>query len=76
MQETNQNQTKINPAQLEKLTETTFVTEASSLGWRPGFWPRIIQMNGVLFVRSYGDEGSCVYEQSGSGKIMIEIFND
>jgi hypothetical protein len=66
---------KVNPAQLEKISEGCFVTEASSLGWQPGFWPRIFEMNGVLFVRQTGDAGSFLYEQSGGG-IMVEVFND
>jgi hypothetical protein len=66
---------KVNPAQLEKISEDCFVTEASSLGWQPGFWPRIFEMNGVLFVRQTGDAGSFLYEQSGGG-ILVEVFND
>jgi hypothetical protein len=66
---------KIDSTRLTKISPKTFVTEASDLGWPPGHWPRMFEMDGLLFVRQTGDSGSFLYEQSGGG-IMVEVFND
>jgi hypothetical protein len=66
---------KIDSAQLEVIVADVFVTEASSLGWAPGFWPRRFEMDGRIFVRQTGDSGSFLYQQSG-GNVLIEVFND
>lgn len=72
----NQNQAiKVNPAQLEKLADNCYVTEASAIGWKPGFWPLRFEMEGRIYVRQSGDAGSFLYQQSG-GNTLVEVFND
>jgi hypothetical protein len=70
---------KVNSAQLTKIAPRTFATEASSLGWKPGHWPRMFEMDGYLYVRFGGDAGSVIYQRSGDDiddAIMVEVFND
>jgi hypothetical protein len=58
-----------------------FVTEASTLGWRPGFFPQVIAVkgnevgNGLAFAIEYRDESCSVYAQH-NGVAKITVFND
>jgi hypothetical protein len=66
--------------QLTKVGDDEYVTEASDLGWKPGYWPTNLQLppaigNGKPFTQSYADSGSVLYRQT-DGHVLVEIFND
>jgi len=78
--ETEQQQIIVQIAQLTAISKDTFVTEASTLQWKPGFWPsefvvKPFMGNGRAFFQTYADSGSTLYRQQ-YGDIVIEVFND
>jgi hypothetical protein len=78
--DSNLNIVTVNPDQLTKVGDDTYVTEASDLGWKPGFWPWKLDLgrgigNGMLFHQSFADSGSTLYRQT-DGHVVVEVFND
>lgn len=72
--------TKINPIILTENGPGRFVTEASSLGWKPGKWPEKVDGsdigNGlILYRRRRLADGGMVYVQA-FGSIEIHVLND
>lgn len=70
----------VSPDRLTKIGATAYVTEASDLGWKPGFWPEKLDLgrdigNGMLFAQSFADSGSTLYRQQ-DGYHLVEVFND
>jgi len=56
----------------------TFVTEASTLGWAPGFWPLAIRFNDRVlrnaFPRKRNGELECV--EFNDGFVKVRVYND
>jgi hypothetical protein len=66
---------KVNLDQLGQIDHDTYVAESSTLRWPPGYFPRVFEMDGKLFIRQFSDEGSVLYKQSGFN-VYVKIFND
>jgi hypothetical protein len=55
-------------------------TEASTLGWKPGQWPNIVQVDGLTLTRNVGmtkdtGQGAVWYDVKGSD-LQVLVFND
>jgi hypothetical protein len=71
---------QINKELLEEFEPHKFVQEASTLGLKPGVWPRTLEVvpslgNGQPFFARNFLEGKVVYFQ-GNGCVTIHILND
>jgi hypothetical protein len=58
-----------------------FVTEASTLGWKPGYWPERIETamgNGLPFLRGeqFRPGLSAVTYYQANGCITLTVYND
>lgn len=54
-------------------------TEASELGWKPGFWPRHFSRNGELFSQEriiYSGEDFGGIEYKGNKGTILNVYND
>jgi hypothetical protein len=55
-----------------------FVAEASQLGWRPGYWPELVETtmgNGSPFLRRAPSQGGWIYHQANGG-LVVHVLND
>lgn len=48
--------------------------DAGALGWRPGFWPAAIEVDGVRALRRVSSATGCTYRTSAG--VDYQIYND
>lgn len=70
----------VNKDALREVEIHTFDAEASEIGWRPGYFPRMFAVkpeigNGLEFVMRATDSGAATYEQV-AGCVRIVVWND
>jgi hypothetical protein len=70
----------IKRSQIEEVEVHRFVTEASALRWKPGYFPVSFRVeesfgNGQPMLRQSLDEDRALYLQ-GNGCVVIVVYND
>jgi hypothetical protein len=69
---------KLQPNQVTEFEPHKFCTEASSLGWKPGYWPSTIETdigNGRPFLCVSVEDEAVHYKQE-YGCCLLHVFND
>lgn len=54
-------------------------TEASTLGWKPGHWPVVTQVDGLTLTRNVGltkDTGNAVWYDVKGSDLQVMVFDD
>jgi hypothetical protein len=55
------------------------VSEASTLGWKPGQWPNIVQVDGITLIRNVrmtGDHTNAVWYDVKGSDLQVLVMND